>query len=54
MIKALVEDNTCEYIETGSLLGVRFKEICSYLVGFEQIEFMYPLDLEELLYDHVF
>jgi predicted AAA+ superfamily ATPase len=49
MIKALVEDNTCEYIETGSLLDVRFKEIRSYPVGFEQIEFMYPLDLEEFL-----
>ena len=49
MIKALVEDNTCEYIETGSLLEVRFKEIRSCPVGFEQIEFMYPQDLEEFL-----
>lgn len=50
MIKALVEDNTCDYIETGSLLGVRFKEIRSYPVGFEQIESVYPLDFEEFLW----
>ena len=46
-IKFLVEDGRFDYIETGSLLGVRYKEVKSYPVGFEEIYRMYPMDFEE-------
>lgn len=49
-IKFLVEDGRFDYIESGSLLGVRYKEVRSYSVGFEQILPMYPLDFEEYLW----
>lgn len=49
-IKFLVEDGRFDYIESGSLLGVRFQEIKSYPVGYEEIYKMYPLDLEEYLW----
>lgn len=49
-IKFLVEDGRYDYIESGSLLGVRYKEVRSYAVGFEQILPMYPLDFEEYLW----
>ena len=49
-IKFLVEDGRFDYIEAGSLLGVRYKEVRSYPVGFEQILPMYPLDFEEYLW----
>lgn len=49
-IKFLVEDGRFDYIETGSLLGVRYKEVRSYPVGFEQIYRMYPMDFEEFLW----
>ncbi len=48
-IKFLVEDGRFDYIETGSLLGVRFKQIRSYPVGFEEIYHMYPMDFEEFI-----
>ena len=48
-IKFLVEDGRFDYIESGSLLGVRYKEIRSYPVGFEEIYHMYPMDFEEYL-----
>lgn len=48
-IKFLVEDGRFDYIESGSLLGVRHKEIRSYPVGFEEIYRMYPMDFEEYL-----
>lgn len=46
-IKFLVEDGRFDYIETGSLLGVRNREVPSYPVGFEERRRMYPLDFEE-------
>ncbi|MGN0893408.1 MAG: ATP-binding protein [Succinivibrio sp.] len=46
-IKALVEDGRFDYIESGSLLGARIKEVPSLPVGFEEHLTMYPLDLEE-------
>jgi predicted AAA+ superfamily ATPase len=46
-IKFLVEDGRFDYIETGSLLGVRVKEVPSYPVGFEEQYRMFPLDFEE-------
>ena len=49
-IKFLVEDGRFDYIESGSLLGVRYKEVRSYPVGFEQIVPMYPLDFEEYMW----
>jgi len=48
-IKFLVEDGRFDYIESGSLLGVKHKEIRSYPVGFEEIYHMYPMDFEEFI-----
>lgn len=49
-IKFLVEDGRFDYIESGSLLGVKYKEVRSYPVGYEEIYQMYPMDLEEYLW----
>ncbi len=49
-IKFLVEDGRYDYIETGSQLGVRYKEVRSYPVGFEELYYMYPMDFEEYLW----
>lgn len=49
-VKFLVEDGRFDYIESGSLLGVRHKDVRSYSVGFEQMLPMYPLDFEEYLW----
>ncbi len=49
-IKFLVEDGRFDYIESGSMLGVKHKEVKSYPVGFEEIYRMYPMDLEEFLW----
>ena len=46
-IKFLVDDGQFDYIESGSLLGVRYKEVKSYPVGYEENYRMYPLDFEE-------
>ena len=46
-IKALVEDGRFDYIETGSQLGVHYRNVRSYPVGYEEIYYMYPMDLEE-------
>lgn len=48
-IKFLVEDGRFDYIETGSMLGVRFKQVTSYPVGFEEIYYMYPMDFQEYI-----
>lgn len=49
-VKFLVEDGRFDYIESGSLLGVKHKEVRSYPVGFEELYQMYPMDLEEYLW----
>ncbi len=49
-MKYLVQEGSYAYIETGSLLGVKIKEIHSLPVGFEEIVNMYPLDFEEFLW----
>lgn len=49
-IKFLVEDGRFDYIESGSMLGVKYKNVKSYPVGFEEIYRMYPLDFEEFLW----
>lgn len=46
-IKFLVEDGRFDYIESGSLLGVHYKHVQSYPVGYETILQMYPMDFEE-------
>ena len=46
-IKFLVEDGRFDYIESGSLLGVNYKHVPSFPVGYEQIMQMYPMDFEE-------
>ena len=46
-VKFLVEDGRFDYIETGSLLGVRVKDVPSYPVGFEEQYHMFPMDFEE-------
>lgn len=48
-IKFLVEDGRFDYIETGSMLGVMYKNVKSYPVGFEEIYQMFPMDFEEYL-----
>lgn len=49
-IKFLVEDNRFDYIESGSLLGINYKDVTSYPVGFEEEIRLYPLDFEEFLW----
>ena len=49
-IKFLVEDGRFDYIESGSLLGVQYKQVESYPVGFEEEYRMYPIDFEEFLW----
>lgn len=49
-IKFLVEDGSYDYIESGSLLGINYKDVSSYPVGFEEQIDMYPLDFEEFLW----
>ena len=49
-IKFLVQEGSCCYIETGSLLGIQNKPVQSYPVGFEEQMNMYPLDFEEFLW----
>lgn len=46
-IKFLVEDGRFDYIASGSLLGVQYKHVQSYPVGYETILQMYPMDFEE-------
>lgn len=46
-IKFLVDDGRFDFIESGSLLGINYKEIKSYAVGYEEIRQMYPMDFEE-------
>ncbi len=49
-IKFLVEDGRFDYIESGSLLGINYKPVKSYPVGFEQEVAVYPLDFEEFMW----
>jgi len=49
-IKFLIQDGRYDYVESGSLLGINFRDVSSYPVGFEtQIE-MSSLDFEEFLW----
>jgi predicted AAA+ superfamily ATPase len=49
-IKFLVEDGRFDYIASGSLLGINYREVSSYPVGFEEQLDMFPLDFEEFLW----
>lgn len=49
-IKFLVEYGQYDYIESGSLLGINYKDVSSYPVGFEHELDMFPLDFEEFLW----
>ena len=49
-IKFLVEESEYDYVESGSLLGISYKEIPSYPVGFEEELCLYPMDFEEFLW----
>lgn len=48
-VKFLVEDGRFDYIESGSLLGVKSNKVPSIPVGFEEHLQMYPMDLEEFM-----
>lgn len=49
-IKFLVEEHLFDYIESGSLLGINYKPVPSYPVGYEEQYNVYPLDFEEFLW----
>ncbi len=46
-IKFLVDDGRYDYIESGSLLGVKYHEVKSYPVGYEKKVQMYPINFRE-------
>lgn len=46
-IKFLVDEGSCQYALSGSLLGVELNDIRSVPVGYMNIKEVYPLDLEE-------
>ena len=49
-IKFLVEEQRYAYIESGSLLGINYKPVPSYPVGYEEEIPMFPFDFEEFLW----
>lgn len=49
-IKFLVEDGSYDYVESGSLLGINYRDVSSYPVGYERQVEMYALDFEEFLW----
>lgn len=48
-LKFFALDGRFDVIASGSLLGVKYKEVPSYPVGYEERIEMYPLDFEEFL-----
>ena len=48
-IKFLVQEGSCHYILSGSLLGIELKNVRSVPVGFMDEVRMYPLDFEEFV-----
>lgn len=49
-LKTFSMDDTFDVIASGSLLGLYYREITSYPVGYEQHLQLYPLDFEEFLW----
>ena len=48
-VKFLVEEGSCHYVLSGSLLGAELKNVRSYPVGYMDEVKMYPLDFEEFV-----
>lgn len=49
-LKTFALDGTFDVIASGSLLGLSYKDISSYPVGYERVIELYPLDFEEFLW----
>ncbi len=49
-LKSFALDGTIDVISSGSLLGLYYKEVTSYPVGYERVIDLYPLDFEEFLW----
>ena len=49
-VKFLVEEHKYDYIESGSLLGINYKQVPSYPVGYEEQYNVFPMDFEEFLW----
>jgi len=49
-LKSFALDGTIDVIASGSLLGLYYKEVSSYPVGYERAVDLYPLDFEEFLW----
>lgn len=49
-LKSFALDGRIDVISSGSLLGLYYKEVSSYPVGYERIIDLYPLDFEEFLW----
>lgn len=49
-IKFLVQDGRFDFVESGSLLGINYREVGSFPVGFETQREMCSLDFEEFLW----
>lgn len=49
-VKFLADDGRFDVIESGSLLGINYKDVSSYPVGYETPIEMFPLDFEEFLW----
>lgn len=49
-LKSFAIDGTLDVVASGSLLGLYYKEVSSYPVGYERAIELYPLDFEEFLW----
>ena len=49
-LKSFALDGRIDVIASGSLLGLHYKEVRSYPVGYERTINMYPMDFEEFLW----
>lgn len=49
-LKSFAIDGTLDVIASGSLLGLYYKEVSSYPVGYERAVELFPLDFEEFLW----
>lgn len=49
-LKSFALDGTIDVISSCSLLGLYYKEVTSYPVGYERVIDLYPLDFEEFLW----
>jgi len=49
-LKSFALDGKIDVVSSGSLLGLYYKEVSSYPVGYERVIDLYPLDFEEFLW----